>query len=289
MMQAVALASAATVLQLASSVPVRMSQCSHDEAIFKMSSDRLDQDMASGWRRIASEPGCKLPAANVIRIYRTQMAARIRTMWWHEGQLHAVEGGTRVAIRLMKKLRVPRSQKVLSVNLYVNATVAFLKKNRLAFLIARDRLSGMPEPDDWDQEWPPNGRVITTFGLCFNGACQAAYEQACKIRSAKSFVVVSGRAIEQKLINTRDALAKTSSSAFADRQIFSFRKPLHAFARLLPLEFHDRRRCGRATANVCDGSRIYSGHAPTKSVDSSASRPRGSHSEMDRSAALLVC
>ncbi|UZK70956.1 hypothetical protein OKW76_01835 [Sphingomonas sp. S1-29] len=155
--------------------------CEYDDSLLTLSFDAFDQDPKGGWRALAERPGCEEAAADLIYHYRFRMAQLIPLMTWHEAQLRAQAGADAGAIELMRQSRKPDDADPTGWNPYVDATIAFLRKDKPAFLAARERLRVLPKPVDQPKEraWPPNGHVIERLWKCFDQSYEVAYSSAC--------------------------------------------------------------------------------------------------------------
>ena len=129
--------------------PVGKPDCAYDrKALLELDQDAFDQDMNGGWRAVARREACTEVAADLIRDYRETKGVDLGILYWHECQLRATAGETEEAIRLFKKARHPRNDDY-GWNLYVDATVAFLRGDKAALLNAREMLSRLPQPSDF--------------------------------------------------------------------------------------------------------------------------------------------
>ena len=102
----------------------------------------FDQDMQGGWRPYADTPGCERAAADLIIAYighsphyDPQSHAIIR---WHAGQMLATADERELAVEYLDSTRSTH----LAWNLYVDATIAFLRSDREAAEAARAELAG---------------------------------------------------------------------------------------------------------------------------------------------------
>jgi hypothetical protein len=125
--------------------------CAYDrEALMALDEDHFDQDLSNGgagWRALASKPACRLVAADLVRDYRTtHTTKRAGLLFWHEGQLRAAANDYTSAIPLLEKSREPAGDDQAGWNLYVDATVAFLRKDRAALDAARTHLAEVKPP-----------------------------------------------------------------------------------------------------------------------------------------------
>ena len=148
--------------------------CSYDrQAMMALGQHDFDQDLQGGWRPLADRAGCRLVAADLIRDYRRAHRSEDRILFWHEGQLRALEGHTEAAISLFEHARRSDSD-VIGWNHYVDATIAFLRRDRSGVLAARARLVALPRPENFVRVdsagrplvWPLNLRIIERFVSC---------------------------------------------------------------------------------------------------------------------------
>jgi hypothetical protein len=151
----------------------------------------FDQDPAGGWRALAAKPGCKEDAADLIAIYRDYTQQRLTGLAWHEGQLRAELGQTEEAIALMEQGRHPAvmfGSDQGDWNAYVDATIAFLKRDHSALIEARERLAHFPVPAGYSYigkdgsrlsgrppNWPYNLDVVDALVRCFGKPYKIAY------------------------------------------------------------------------------------------------------------------
>jgi hypothetical protein len=74
-------------------------------------------------------------------------------------------------------------------NLYVDASIAFLKRERPALLAARESLARLPKPPGFAPrdpngrplpiDWPMNLNVVDGFVACFGKSYREAYSPPC--------------------------------------------------------------------------------------------------------------
>lgn len=160
--------------------------CSFDrDAVLALDQQAFDQDMNGGWQAIAlrGEP-CIEVAADLIREYREVHDLEAQILYWHEGQLRAAAGQAEAAIDLFEKARRSYDDS-LGWNLYVDATIAFVKHDRSALLAAREALARLPQPGSArlrceagsppDTSWPPNLNVVDMLIACFGQPYMQAY------------------------------------------------------------------------------------------------------------------
>ena len=142
----------------------------------------FDQDMDGGWRTLAHDPACRAAAADLIRDYREAHALTDSILFWHEGQMRAEAGQTHAAIVLFNR---SRHDDPFGWNLYVDASIAFLRRDRAALQRARDALAVLPRPPHFQPRdvnrrpinlaWPPNLNVVDALIRCFGRAYAKAY------------------------------------------------------------------------------------------------------------------
>ena len=105
------------------------------DSLMALDLDSFDQDMQGGWRYYANQQKFE-EAASLIETYterHTEISEFDRSVLsWHAGQMLAMDGQEERAIPLMEKSRKKEDDFMLW-NPYVDATIAFLKKDRPAF------------------------------------------------------------------------------------------------------------------------------------------------------------
>lgn len=178
--------------------------CTYDRrALLALDIKSFDKTVDQGWRLVGNRKGCEAVAADLIAAYRTAHAEllingpvdNVRGLLRHESQLRAAAGQTDRAIRLRLNAREngDRAQQI-----YDDATIAFLKKDREKLEDARRELAALPQPF-WFEEaaarakvqhgmvvtWPPNLDAIDGFRSCFDRPYTEAYSAACREKPAK--------------------------------------------------------------------------------------------------------
>lgn len=168
--------------------------CRYDEhAMMTMTYDKFDED-PNGWRILAHKDGCMDTAADLIAKYRRHVQLQVAELAWHEGQLRAIEGQTDKAIVLFESSRDGMHDEA-----YVDATIAFLKRDHRALLAARARLAALPKPDGWEDlaerfkrengrtiVWPMNLDVVDGLIACFDKSYKDAYGGDCQTNAAEA-------------------------------------------------------------------------------------------------------
>ena len=178
--------------------------CSVDrDAMLALDEPAFDQSLPNGgWRRLGNIPGCELAAAELIAAWRERHPRASPTVAWHQGQMLAQAGRNAEAIPLLATTRKPVDQDLAGWNHYLDATVAFLGRDRAALLQARASLAAQPYPEasgmpplvDGYMEfpaqpgqvmpvrmrWPPNLDVVDGLLRCFGKSYAEAYGPACR-------------------------------------------------------------------------------------------------------------
>jgi hypothetical protein len=174
-------------------------QCRYDRPqLLALDEPQFDQDVNNGgWRALAAQPGCESAAADLIRDFRETHGSHAAILYWHEGQLRATAGDSKRAIAVLEQARMPVETDAAGWNFYVDATIAFLKRDRAALLEARTRLAAvrplndMPVQDGFISmpmstgqvvkvRWPPNLDVVEGLVHCFDKPYRVAYGSECR-------------------------------------------------------------------------------------------------------------
>lgn len=177
----------AMLLQMA---PPAEPRCGYDRAAM-LAMDWMTFDQGpDGWRRLEAIEGCDEAAADLIADYRSMHGLSDNTtLYVHEAYARAFAGQTSRALDLFELAR--KDVDPFGWNIYMDATVAFLRRDRAALLDARERLATLPIPPDLemvDQQgnpvdpsvgWPSNLHVVDAFVRCFDHDIRAAYDNAC--------------------------------------------------------------------------------------------------------------
>lgn len=159
--------------------------CAYDrQRIMALDQRTFDQDRTGGWRLLARNPQCRAVAADLIRDYREAHGLSASILFWHEGQMRANAGQTERAIALFDRSRHAEPDS-FGWNLYVDATIAFLRGDRPALQAARDALAARPRPADFaprdsqgrpvNLTWPPNLNVVDALLACIGRTYAEAY------------------------------------------------------------------------------------------------------------------
>ena len=176
-------------------------KCRFDRArLLALDENEFDQDISGGWRALASTPGCVLIAADLLRDYRNAHHKESGLLFWHEAQVRADAGQYPEAIALMEHAYKPTEDDKAGWNPYVDATIAFLRRDRTALKRARERLTAVPPPagvgvppvidgymeadfDDGSKKrirWPINIDVVEGLENCFDKTYAEAYKEICR-------------------------------------------------------------------------------------------------------------
>ncbi|MEO1323224.1 MAG: hypothetical protein AAFV59_09485 [Pseudomonadota bacterium] len=167
------------------------------DALLALDAKTFDRTIGEGWRTVAAKEGCQLAAADLIAEYReTKLPSEdLRSgssLIWHEGQARAMGGQTEAAIIILAQARRSKIDNSADTawNLYVDATIAFLKQDRMALDQTYAELSALPEPDYWAAAventkekygftpvWPNNINVVEAFQRCFEKPYSEAYSR----------------------------------------------------------------------------------------------------------------
>lgn len=173
--------------QAASSTSIHPYECDYDDRLLDLGFEQFDQDQRGGWRALRAKTGCEEKAADLLKFYRQKYTSIIPLLYWHEAQIRASIGDNEKAIPLMEGSLVPADKDVYGWNPYVNATIAFLRRDRIGFLNARERLEHVLRPKDWPAgaEWPQNASVIAALWNCFEKPYKLAYSVSCRPASKR--------------------------------------------------------------------------------------------------------
>lgn len=148
----------------------------------KMPYQQFDQIHGEGWR-IYGEGQCYREAADLIVDYILHSrgplnADNLRILRWHAGQMRALEGEEEAALDFFRASYEPPDapRRNIDWNSYVDATVAFLTKDRTALDAARARLA---RQTPFENGYYPNLNVVDGFITCFEMPYAEAYSDAC--------------------------------------------------------------------------------------------------------------
>ena len=179
--------------------------CEVDRArMLALDEAQFDQDMTGGWRALADKPGCNPAAADLIRDWRQKHGVSPGLLIWHEAQLRASADQTLEAIALMTQARRgPGVPDKSGWNIYVDASIAFLRKDMAALQQQRTKLAAVAPPsgpnapvtvvdgyfdiemgngETMKMRWPPNIDVVDGLIACFDKPYAEAYRSECQPR-----------------------------------------------------------------------------------------------------------
>ena len=187
-------------LSASSAHALDINPCRYDRSeMLNLDFQSFDQDLSNGgggWRKLLKHPGCERVAANLIRDYRRKNGSTQDILIWHEGQLRAMAGQYPQALRLFEMSR--RTEDETGWNAYVDATIAFLEKDKQGLTAARDRLATLEHSPEFPPlkngyfelpngsgkptlvRWPPNIDVVDGLIKCFGKPYSVAYMPDCR-------------------------------------------------------------------------------------------------------------
>ena len=167
----------------------RAENCVYDRAeLLALNIADFDQDIEGGWRSVANQVGCFDAAADLIRDYHAALPQKSFLLYWHEGQVRAITGDYATAIPLYE-MSYKRQDDTVGWNQYVDATIAFVRRDKTALAKAYFALANLPAPVNaqLDQNgnsiadsWPPNMNVVEDLLACFDQQYREAY-QNCRL------------------------------------------------------------------------------------------------------------
>lgn len=165
--------------------------CTFDRAAMLALDQHAFDQGGGGWRSVASQPGCEPAAADLIRDYRLAKGLKQSILFWHEGQMRALGGDSQAAVGLFEQAR--QGSNAYGWNTYVDASIAFLRRDRSRLLSARAELAALPAPEGFSKmaaeiaakgeqapTWPPNLDVVDGLIACFDKPYAAAMEKPCR-------------------------------------------------------------------------------------------------------------
>jgi hypothetical protein len=162
--------------------------CTYDRAaMMTLPQQAFDQNATGGWRALSMR-GCEAEAADLIRDWRetNKPERNASILYWHEGQLRADLGQNAAAIALFERSRkTVEEDHGMGWNLYVDGSIAFLRRDRPAFDKSHVALAALPKPDGFDPRgpdgkpiaitWPMNLNVLDGFARCWDKPYKEAY------------------------------------------------------------------------------------------------------------------
>ncbi len=167
------------------------------QRLLELEQQAFDQDMEGGWRAVASEEACKNAAGEVIKaylLYSGPEPTSVSALRWHAGQMKAYAEKTDKALAFFWSTYRPPAENAegpIDFNAYVDATIAFLEKDRTALEAARAKLAAQTVSEErvaslkkFLEENPnikmdiyakPNLHVADSFLACFDQPYSVAY------------------------------------------------------------------------------------------------------------------
>lgn len=166
--------------------------CSYDRAaMLALSPVVFDQDLDKGWRAIGNRMGCAAETADLIAAYRgsrSMTGSDLSMNRFHEAQLRAEAGQYERAIPLFEQTLGGFEDDPW--DLKVQATIAFLRRDRATIEAIRTRLAARPKPPGFDEmvaiphypgfplpkiTWPPYLDEVDGLLRCFDEPYAVAY------------------------------------------------------------------------------------------------------------------
>ncbi len=148
---------------------------SQKDSLMALDFEAFDQDMDGGWRYYRDQGQFAL-AASLIESYlekHQEIEGQPReVMSWHAGQMYAMDGQNEKAIPLLEASR--KEDDFMMWNQYLDATVAFLKKDRMSFDKNLKAMSAIQNN--------PNLRLLQILEANFDLSYREALEQGMKKR-----------------------------------------------------------------------------------------------------------
>jgi hypothetical protein len=179
--------------------------CQYDrDAMLSLDENSFDQDLSNsggGWRSIGNIQGCEAAAGELISAYRAKHPSSGSVLAWHEGQMFASANQYSRAIPLLEIARKDPAEDAAGWNHYVDATVAFLQRDKAALMAAKGKLAATPYPEGTGMppikngyiefpaqpgqpvmkiHWPPNIDVVEGLINCFDKSYREADGTSCR-------------------------------------------------------------------------------------------------------------
>jgi hypothetical protein len=116
--------------------------------IMSLDFQSFDQNMNGGWREVANQENCNMASSILIGTYlaRSKIYYEIyrSSLRWHMGQMLAYENKYEEAIPYFENTYHANEARTSPWNLYVDGTIAFLKKDKALLRSKRDLLAKSP-------------------------------------------------------------------------------------------------------------------------------------------------
>ena len=155
------------------------------EALLSSNFEDFDQNPETGWRAL---PDCYSDIAELIIAYiarnRSELTEdQILILQWHAGQDFALDGNYKSAIEWMEKcFRSGEYYHDVSWNLYVQGTLAFLRKDASTLEKSFVALDALDKSEEGKQTWPgtefssnPNTGILSNLMDCMDEPYSIAY------------------------------------------------------------------------------------------------------------------
>ncbi|WP_421861239.1 hypothetical protein [Oceanicaulis sp.] len=169
------------------------------DALMALNPQSFDQDFSGGWRPVGNTSGCERAAADLLIAYMDHSPhfnpERPGVIGWHAGQMLAMAGEAELAIAYFDAARSVSPE----WNLYVDATLAFMRRDRPAAEAARAELATLrPSEEEMAArrqfladnprirmpegfvEQPENLAVVDRLLRCWDAPYADAYSGACR-------------------------------------------------------------------------------------------------------------
>lgn len=148
--------------------------------MLKLDFKSFDQTLPNGgWRGLANK-GCELEAAKVVEIYHLHHYDNLapwqaRILYWHAGQVYAMQDLTDLAIVRFKKSynSEEKADDKFKWNAYVKGSIAFLERDMSSLIEARDELKSA------STDARQNLKILESFIRCFKKNYKEAYNSDC--------------------------------------------------------------------------------------------------------------
>lgn len=156
--------------------------------ILELSFEDFDQNPDDGWRPYY-DSGCYGQAAALLTKYISRYPDRISRHYmlpFHAGQMFALNNEYEKAESWMKKGYSPNESKTIDWNAFVDANIAFVRKDRTKLLQMRERIARQPAmtkamgAPEWAVGRKMNLDVVDGFIRCFDEPYTAAYGSECR-------------------------------------------------------------------------------------------------------------
>lgn len=184
---------------LATAAPLpKRPECDYDSEL-ELARDAVafDQIEGQGWRPLY-DAQCFIEAAELLRYWQARHANDLdltnprernlaHILAWHEAQMWAFGGRNDIALPMFEaSYREERGLSGTTWNLYVDGTLAFLRRDRSALKMAIAKLAVIPKPAGWDSAvgqdgkpisvpWPQNLDVLQGLLRCWDQPYASAY------------------------------------------------------------------------------------------------------------------